>query len=105
MKTQQQLQSRFENEFPKTWKNLMTTDDMAFARKQVVKAARGLSGARLANYLKNANDNYAEHLTERVLQNRSAFVAGGLLEQALAELTSPSKASRRTSTKTCTRLC
>ena len=96
MKTQQQLQSRFENEFPKTWKNLMTTDDMAFARKQVVKAARGLSGARLANYLKNANDNYAEHLTERVLQNRSAFVAGGLLEQALAELTSPSKASRRT---------
>ena len=96
MKSKHQLQSRFENEFPKTWKNLMTTDDMTFARKQAAKGAQGLKGPALQSYLKNINDKYAEHLTERVLQNRSSFISGGLLEQAMAEMLNPSKSSRRT---------
>jgi len=96
LKSKHQLQSRFENEFPKTWKNLMTTEDMTFARKQAVKGAQGLSGERLQSYVKNINDTYAGHLTERVLQSRSSFVSGGLLEQVLTEMQNPTKSSRRT---------
>ena len=46
--------------------------------------------------MSNANDHYAEHLTDRVLANRSQFIAGGLLEQALNEMQNPSSKAKRT---------
>ena len=79
----------------------MTTQDIAFARKQVVKQAKSLIADPRAytSYLSNANDHYAEHLTDRVLANRSEFIAGGLLEQALSEMQSPSKGKRTKAAK------
>jgi len=91
-----QMFQRFSSEFPQTWKNLMSVDDMAFARKQVAKAAMSKSGQDLSNYLSKVNEHYANHITERVLDNRSNFISGGLLESALVEMTNPSKSSRRT---------
>lgn len=91
-----QMFQRFTSEFPQTWKNLMSVDDMAFARKQVAKEAMSKSGQDLTNYLSKVNEHYANHITERVLDNRSNFVSGGLLEAALVEMANPSKSSRRT---------
>ena len=95
VKSSSALQTRFSSEFPQTWQNLVTVDDMAFARKQVVKDTRGLSGRSLKNYLSNVNDKYATHLTERVLSNRSSFQNGGTLDLALAEMKNPSNNKRR----------
>ena len=89
------LQTRYASEFPQTWQNLVTADDMAFARKQVVKDTRGLSGGPLKTYLSKVNDKYAEHLTERVLSNRSSFQNGGTLDLAFAEMKNPSNSKRR----------
>ena len=96
-----ELKQAYHAQFPQTWKNLLTTQDIAFARKQVVKQAKSLIADPRAytNYLSNANDHYAEHLTDRVLAARSEFIAGGLLEQALSEMQSPSKGKRTKAAK------
>ena len=100
-KSASELKQAYHAQFPQTWKNLLTTQDIAFARKQVVKQAKSLIADPRAYtaYLSNANDHYAEHLTDRVLANRSEFIAGGLLEQALAEMQSPSKGKRTKAAK------
>ena len=87
-KSASQLKQAYKAEFPQTWKNLLNTEDVAYARKQVVKGARALIADPRAYtaYLSNANDHYAEHLTDRALSKRSNFIAGGLLEQALSEM-------------------
>ena len=96
-----ELKQAYHAQFPQTWKNLLTTQDIAFARKQVVKQAKSLIADPRAYtaYLSNANDHYAEHLTDRVLAARSEFIAGGLLEQALSEMQSPSKGKRTKAAK------
>ena len=93
-----ELQNAYHAEFPQTWKNLLTSEDVAYARKQVAKKAKALLAdpRACASYLSNANDHYAEHLTDRVLANRSQFIAGGLLEQALNEMQNPSSKAKRT---------
>lgn len=93
-----ELQNAYHAEFPQTWKNLLTSEDVAYARKQVAKKAKALLAdpKACASYLSNANDHYAEHLTDRVLANRSQFIAGGLLEQALNEMQNPSSKAKRT---------
>jgi len=93
-----ELQNAYHAEFPQTWKNLLTSEDIAYARKQVTKKAKALLAdpRACASYLSNANDHYAEHLTDRVLANRSQFIAGGLLEQALNEMQNPSSKAKRT---------
>ena len=100
-KSASELKQAYHAQFPQTWKNLLTTQDIAFARKQVVKQAKSLIADPRAYtaYLSNANDHYAEHLTDRVLANRSEFIAGGLLEQALSEMQSPSKGKRTKAAK------
>ena len=100
-KSASELKEAYHAQFPQTWKNLLTTQDIAFARKQVVKQAKSLIADPRAYtaYLSNANDHYAEHLTDRVLANRSEFIAGGLLEQALSEMQSPSKGKRTKAAK------
>ena len=100
-KSASELKQAYHAQFPQTWKNLLTTQDIAFARKQVVKQAKSLIADPRAytSYLSNANDHYAEHLTDRVLANRSEFIAGGLLEQALSEMQSPSKGKRTKAAK------
>ena len=97
-KSASQLKQAYQSEFPQTWKNLLNTEDVAYARKQVVKGARALIADPRAYtaYLSNANDHYAEHLTDRALSKRSNFIAGGLLEQALSEMQNPSGGSKRT---------
>jgi hypothetical protein len=95
LRSQQSLQRQFNDEFPQTWKNLITPSDMTYARKQVVKKASSLRGDSLANFLEKVNDHYAEHLTERVLSNRSALQSGGLMDLALNEMTNPKQSSRR----------
>ena len=96
LRSSEQLRAQYESEFPNTWKNLIEPADMSFARKQVVKQASSLRGASLNTFLENVNDAYAQHLTERVLSNRSSLQSGGLLDLALAELANPSGKSRRT---------
>jgi hypothetical protein len=100
-KSASELKQAYHAQFPQTWKNLLTTQDIAFARKQVVKQAKSLIADPRAytSYLSNANDHYAEHLTDRVLAGRSEFIAGGLLEQALSEMQSPSKGKRTKAAK------
>ena len=100
-KSASELKQAYHAQFPQTWKNLLTTQDIAFARKQVVKQAKSLIADPRAYtaYLSNANDHYAEHLTDRVLAARSEFIAGGLLEQALSEMQSPSKGKRTKAAK------
>ena len=100
-KSASELKQAYHAQFPQTWKNLLTTQDIAFARKQVVKQAKSLIADPRAytSYLSNANDHYAEHLTDRVLAARSEFIAGGLLEQALSEMQSPSKGKRTKAAK------
>lgn len=97
-KSAQDLQEAYHAEFPQTWKNLLTAEDVAYARKQVVKKAKALVAdpRAYAKYLSNANEHYAEHFTDRVLTNRSQFIAGGLLEQALNEMQNPSAKGKRT---------
>ncbi len=97
-KSAQDLQEAYHAEFPQTWKNLLTAEDVAYARKQVVKGAKALVAdpRAYAKYLSNANEHYAEHFTDRVLTNRSQFIAGGLLEQALNEMQNPSAKGKRT---------
>lgn len=97
-KSAQDLQEAYHAEFPQTWKNLLTAEDVAYARKQVVKRAKALVAdpRAYAKYLSNANEHYAEHFTDRVLTNRSQFIAGGLLEQALNEMQNPSTKGKRT---------
>ena len=97
-KSASDLKQAYQSEFPQTWKNLLNTEDVAYARKQVVKGARALIADPRAYtaYLSNANDHYAEHLTDRALSKRSNFIAGGLLEQALSEMQNPSGGSKRT---------
>lgn len=97
-KSASDLKQAYQSEFPQTWKNLLNTEDVAYARKQVVKGARALIADPRAYtaYLSKANDHYAEHLTDRALSKRSNFIAGGLLEQALSEMQNPSGGSKRT---------
>ena len=38
-----ELKQAYHAQFPQTWKNLLTTQDIAFARKQVVKQAKSLN--------------------------------------------------------------
>jgi len=98
VKSASELKKAYHAQFPQTWKNLLTTQDVAYARKQVVKQAKSLIADPRAYtaYLSNANDHYADHLTDRVLASRSNFIAGGLLEQSLSEMQNPSGGSKRT---------
>ena len=98
VKSASELKKAYHAQFPQTWKNLLTTQDVAYARKQVVKQAKSLIADPRAYtaYLSNANDHYADHLTDRVLASRSNFIAGGLLEQSLSEMQNPSAGSKRT---------
>ncbi len=98
VKSANELKQAYQAEFPQTWKNLLTTEDVAYARKQVTKEARRLIAEprKYKAYLSKANDHYAEHLTDRALSKRSDFIAGGLLEQALSEMQNPSAKGKRT---------
>lgn len=98
VKSASELKKAYHAQFPQTWKNLLTTQDVAYARKQVVKQAKPLIADPRAYtaFLSNANDHYADHLTDRVLASRSNFIAGGLLEQSLSEMQNPSAGSKRT---------